>query len=146
MRQNATENIFSMVWVGKDKDKLIILSAGNSNKISIFRSGGRAEAASACHCQLKLTVKQTTQQGHLSSDNFQKKKCRFSACFSLLVGVADSVQSPSELINHLLCVSFIFTMPQTPKPEFGGRKSFSKDMILFATSRCSFLYPEHTFR
>lgn len=39
MRQNANENIFSMVWVGKDKDKLIILSAGNSNKISIFRMG-----------------------------------------------------------------------------------------------------------
>lgn len=79
-----------------------------------FQAGGaEAEAASAWHCQLKLTVKQTTQQGHLSSDNFQKEKCRFSACFSLLVGVADSVQSPSELINHLLCVSFIFTMPQT---------------------------------
>lgn len=143
MRQNATENIFWMVWVGKDKDKLIILSAGNSNKISIFRPGGGAGAASAWHCQLKLTVKQTTQQGHLSSDNFQKEKCRFSACFSLLVGVADSVQSPSELINHLLCVSFIFTMPQTPEPEFCDRKSFSKDMILFATS---LLYPEHTFR
>lgn len=38
MRQNANEKYISMVWVGKDKDKLIILSAGNSNKISIFRT------------------------------------------------------------------------------------------------------------
>lgn len=83
-----------------------------------FQDG--AGAASAWHCQLKLTVKQTTQQGHLSSDNFQKEKCRFSACFSLFVGVADSVQSSSELINHLLCVSFIFTMPQSQSSVAGN--------------------------
>lgn len=145
MRQNANEKyIFDGVG-GQRQRQVNNFISWKQQQNQHFQVGG-AEAASAWHCQLKLTVKQTTQQGHLSSDNFQKEKCRFSACFSLLVGVADSVQSPSELINHLLCVSFIFTMPQTPEPEFGGRKSFSKDMILFATSRCSFLYPEHTFR
>lgn len=90
-------------WVGKDKDKLIILSAGNSNKISIFLStakcgrgkrgqAGKAEAASAWHCQLKLTVKQTTQQGHLSSDNSKRKSADFPRAF-LFAGVAESVQS-----------------------------------------------------
>lgn len=106
------------------------------------RREGGAEAASAWHCQLKLTVKQTTQQGHLSSDNSKRKSADFPRAF-LFAGVADSVQSLSELINHLLCVSFIFTMPR-PRARVrklcgnGGRKSFSKDMILFATSQYCF--------
>lgn len=107
----------------------------------------KAEAASAWHCQLKLTVKQTTQQGHLSSDNSKRKVQIFRVLFSSR-GL-QSQFSLSELINHLLCVSFIFTMPRpftTPLLAArvrklcgnGGRKSFSKDMIMFATSQYCF--------
>lgn len=44
--------------------------------------GAQREAASVWSCQLKLTVKQTTQQGHLSSFR-SRGKCRFSSSFSL---------------------------------------------------------------
>lgn len=106
----------------------------------VFAEGGTDWlAASAWHCQLKLTVKQTTQQGHLSCDQFPKKeKCRFSAYFSLCAGVGLRVFH--KLINHLLCVSFIFPpmfLPSTVCFCFlwgnQSRKSFSKDQILFAT-------------